>query len=425
MRASSIVALAFLLTVTACGRSSLKQQWSANTSTGGNSPGGSGGAMNGTGGQAHNSTTGTGGSAIGSGGGPGFGGSMVTGGRLGTSGAGGTAGTNRTGGAVGTGGTSAIGGTRSTGGSGVGGGVGTGGFFHTGGAMATGGVAGDGGTAANGGSLGSGGRLGSGGLSGGAIGAGGTSASGGVLSTGGTTGTGGSCGNGIIGPGEQCDLGVDNQASPAFWVTQSGQSFAAVPDMRSYSVVDYYGYSSASAHTGLEAVGASYVQLYLDTSTLALSLVVFHGVDKDSTGLEQPASHVQMLFSGLPSTTVVEVSDDSDELLMTSSTTATGFWKFNGNTDGGVLSGLPFPGDWEITIAPSFIDGISTWTWVQSDGSLVNLDLTQPLTIKAHNSPSPCRLDCTIPRCGDGILDGGEICDDVSQRCSSDCMAFN
>jgi hypothetical protein len=231
----------------------------------------------------------------------------------------------------------------------------------------------------------------------------------------------------MMGPGEQCDLGTDNVTAPAFWVTQAGQGFAALPDMRSYSIKDYYGYSSASAHTGLEAVGASRILLYFDTSTLALSLVFFHGVDKDATGQSQPSSDVQMLFSGLPTTANVDASDDPGEVLMTSSTTATGFWHFEGNTDGGAISGLPFPGDWEITIAPSFINGITTWTWVQSDGSWVNLDLTQPLTIKAYKSPGACRLDCTIPRCGDGILDGGEICDDGNQpgtSCGSDCISF-
>ncbi len=265
------------------------------------------------------------------------------------------------------------------------------------------------------------------------MGTGGRSAAGGAVSTGGTatsggtTGTGGSCGDGILGAGEQCDLGVDNEAAPAFGVTQSGQSFAVVPIMRSASTPNFYDYSSASAHTGFEEAYASRILLYLDKSTHALSLVVFHGVDIDTTGEKQPTSHVQMLFSGLPSTTTVGVSDDSDELLMTSSTTATGFWKFTSNSDGGVLSGLPFPGDWEITIEPTFLDGISTWTWVQSDGSLVNLDLTQPLTITARSFPSPCRLDCTAPRCGDGILDGGEICDEGSQPvngCKSGCMSF-
>jgi hypothetical protein len=310
-----------------------------------------------------------------------------------------------------------MGGAMSTGGGGgVGGGVGTGGFFRTGG------------------SLGGGGRLGSGGSSGGVTGAGGTSASGGVVSaggttaSGGTTGTGGTCGNGTVGPGEQCDLGADNKALPAFWVTQSGQGFAAVPLVRAASVTDFYSYSSASAHTGFEEAWASRVLLYLDKSTLALSLIVIHGVDIDTTGEKQPKSHVAMAFSGLPSTTTADVSDDSDELQMTSTTTATGFWTFTENSDGGALSGLPFPGDWEITIDPTFLDGISTWTWVQSDGSMVYLDLTQPLTIKAYKSPSACRLDCTAPRCGDGILDGGEICDDGSPSgngCGGDCMSFH
>jgi hypothetical protein len=230
----------------------------------------------------------------------------------------------------------------------------------------------------------------------------------------------------MVDPGEQCDLGVDNEAAPAFWVTQSGQGFAAVPLMRSATCHDFYSYSSSSAHTGFEALGASRVLLYLDKSSLALSLVVFHGVDKDATDQDQPKSHVEMRFDGLPAT-FVDVSDDSDEFLMTSSTTATGFWNFTSNSDGGVLSGLPFPGEWEITIEPTFVSGISTWTWLQSDGSLVNLDLTQPLTITARSFPSPCRLDCTAPRCGDGILDGGEICDEGSQPangCRSGCMSF-
>ena len=196
--------------------------------------------------------------------------------------------------------------------------------------------------------------------------------------------------------------------------------------MRSESGPTFYNYSSASAHTGFEAVGASRVFLYLDRTTLALSLVVIHGVDYDSTGLDQPVSQVVLIFDGLPNATNVGLSDDSGEFVMTPPTGATAVWNFTSNSDGGVLSVLPFPGEWEITIKPSFNFGISTWTWVQSDGSLVNLDLTQPLTIKANNSPSLCRPDCTTPRCGDGILDGGEICDDGTQPadgCGIDCMA--
>jgi cysteine-rich repeat protein len=74
------------------------------------------------------------------------------------------------------------------------------------------------------------------------------------------------------------------------------------------------------------------------------------------------------------------------------------------------------------------LSGITTWTWVEGDSSLVTLDLTQPLNIKAYDSPSACRPDCTVPRCGDGILDGGEICDDGNtiggDGCAADCKSL-
>jgi cysteine-rich repeat protein len=279
-----------------------------------------------------------------------------------------------------------------------------------------------GGNVSSGGSTASGGRTGSGGTSdtGGTIGTGGTST---------TTGTEVGCGDGVVVEPEQCDLGLNNLRQPAFLVTQSGSPFAATPVVRTASVEGFYNYTSASAHTGLEELGTSRIMLFLDKSNLSLSLVFFHGIDSNTSGQSQPQSQVQMIFGGLPTTTAVAVSDDGGELTMTDSTNAKGSWGFTNNSDGGALSGLTLPGSWEIYVSPAFVGGISTWTWLQGDGSTMTLDLTQPITIKAFTQPAHCRADCTVPRCGDGILDGGELCDDGESLpgtgCSSDCLSLN
>jgi hypothetical protein len=250
---------------------------------------------------------------------------------------------------------------------------------------------------------------------------------------GGSFGTGGStkrvsvCGNGVLESGEECDAGLRNRNTPAFWVSQGSVGFEVLPMMRFESVLDLYDYYSVSAHTGWEDAGVSRIFLFLDQATLALSLVVFHGIDRTATGIEQPKSQVTFSFSGLPESTVVELSDDFEELSMTSTTTAIGNWGFRANTDGGVLSALPFPGSWEVIITPSFIEGISRFTWVVGENQMAELDLRQPLVIKASDTSSICRTNCTLPRCGDGILDGGERCDDnglTDVGCTSDCQAF-
>jgi cysteine-rich repeat protein len=452
--ARGVVATVMLVAIAACGRSSLRKQSYSGDHT---SP----------------TVTGTGGAIVVTGGATGAGGSAAvgTGGSVGAS-IPGTGGLRATGGELGAGGRDVIGGSSTTstrGGGGAlgnGGAVGAGGRLAVGGSYASGGVVGTGGHGAGGvsvgpggsvvgGALGTGGRVGTGGAgtggivavggssTGGTFGAGGSSARGGVNGGGGVAGNagiagssslggagaaGGRCGDGTVDPGELCDLGADNAPSPALWVSQGDFGFGAVPMIGGGSVSKFYQYSSASAHTGFESMGTSRILFYLDRATRALSLVFFHGIDQDSSGIEQPAARVQFLFTGLPDSTVVGQSDDADELIMTSTTAATGFWKFTNNSDGGALSNLPLPGDWKIKLEPSFIEGISVWTWVQADGSMFSLDLSKPVTIEARSEHSQCRSDCTIAQCGDGILDAGELCDDgqpSTSGCSLNCMSFN
>ena len=136
-----------------------------------------------------------------------------------------------------------------------------------------------------------------------------------------------------------------------------------------------------------------------------------------------------MDISGLPAGFAIDLSDDTPgEFFGTSASTAAGRWVFNRNSDGGVLGGLPFPGTWLITVVARFREGISTWGWVRDDLMRIPLVMTEPITIQAFDQSKGCRKSCTIPRCGDGILDGGEVCDDgntvTGDGCAADCKSL-
>jgi hypothetical protein len=250
----------------------------------------------------------------------------------------------------------------------------------------------------------------------------------GGFSAAGGTGSGGfsgpRCGDGRLDSSENCDLGKDNADMPAFQVSQDGATFAATPLARIPSAADFYNYTSSSAHTGFETLGTSHLFLYFERSTAKLSLIAIHGIDENTSGEQQPRSQVQLVFSGLPYGASISVSDEDGEFTMTSETSAVGDWRFTSNTDGGAISDLAYPSEWEIYVSPAFVAGIDTWDWLQADGSIWSLDRAQPLTIKATASRSQCRSDCSIPRCGDGILDGGEVCDGSDENCAADCMSF-
>ena len=235
------------------------------------------------------------------------------------------------------------------------------------------------------------------------------------------------CGDGQKATTEQCDLGAMNGDTPAFRITQPSGTFIgtdAIVGPR--TVQQFYDYRSASSHTGLEQVGESRIYLYVDANTGRLSLVLTHGIDFTGPGTSQPQSTVEMDVAGLPAGAGIDVVDDSpSEFFMGPGGTAFGRWFFERNSDGGALGPLPFPGNWRITVTPRFTMGLTTWGWVRDDRVRIPLTMTQPITIEALDTATQCRTDCSVPRCGDGVFDAGEVCDDGNTTdgdgCSSDC----
>lgn len=239
-----------------------------------------------------------------------------------------------------------------------------------------------------------------------------------------------SCGDGFVHAGfEECDGGVFNADGPAISLIQGALSRPVTPIVRGEPIASFYDYSSASAHTGFEEVSESKLFLYQDGSAKgSLALVAIHGIDGNGTGQSQPTSHVEMGFFGLPEGTFVAVADDTKkEFQLLEPTMARGDWDFDNNSDGGALAGIPFPGKFVIEVVPTFASGIARWEYLDGNGEKITLTMDAPAKLVALDVPSVCRLDCTVPRCGDGILDGGEVCDDGNASggdgCAADCKS--
>ena len=237
------------------------------------------------------------------------------------------------------------------------------------------------------------------------------------------------CGDGKIDAAEECDNGADNEDIPALLLTHLDLWQPVMPVDRAQSPSMFYDYTSESSHTGFEQVDLSALFLYRDITTEVLGLMTHHGIDFESGGIDIPHGLVDMRIDELPPGVTIAVADEGDELYFESSIAVIGAWEFWSNSDGGAITALPFPGDWSIEIRVTFNAGITRWSYIAADGSEITLHAGDVAIVTAFRSPSECRTDCTVPRCGDDYVDGGEVCDDGNTQdddgCASDCRSLS
>ncbi|MEM6787741.1 MAG: hypothetical protein AAF928_04745 [Myxococcota bacterium] len=238
------------------------------------------------------------------------------------------------------------------------------------------------------------------------------------------------CGDGTRDRGEACDLGDDNRQIPALELIVGADVRAVMPVDTTTDAVTFYDYRSESSHTGFEGRDLGVWILQRDVTTGSLNLGAHFGIDEDETGITLESGAADLDLVGVPAAAVVVVEDEPGQDEVTrEGDVVRGRWEFFRNSDGVMLEGLPFPGAWEITASVTLIEGVTQWAFVGAEGESVPIDPRALAILRAYDVPSSCRPDCTVPTCGDGIVDGGEVCDDGNRAdgdgCAGDCAALD
>ncbi len=172
-----------------------------------------------------------------------------------------------------------------------------------------------------------------------------------------------------------------------YTVTQLGVTHGVAPVERAENDADYYDYWSASAHTEFVEPFVSKIYLYMNTFTGELSFFVHHNIDSNTPPyIGSSSASVRFDFNDLPAGVTLAQSDDTTgELDLTRA--IEGIWGFGYNTDGGVIGDLPTDSSWSFTIDATFggAEPMTSWVFVNGDGSEISLDMSEPVTISRND----------------------------------------
>lgn len=186
-----------------------------------------------------------------------------------------------------------------------------------------------------------------------------------------------------------CYIEIEEFVGSIFVIEQVNWSEIVVPVPAVMDATAFYGYSSASSHTGYEEPHKSKIMVLKDLSTGDLALIIHHNIDLDESGIATGYGRVDFDLEGVPPSGFVAQSDDPNnkwdpprgQEFSLAYPGLEGHWAYGENTDGGVLSGLPNDDNWSITINPLYWLNIDSWEFVSGDGAPYELDMSLSVTI--------------------------------------------
>ncbi len=179
--------------------------------------------------------------------------------------------------------------------------------------------------------------------------------------------------------------GFAQTASEGFFIIKQGDySQPLEPFRQDGSAAIFYNFQNDQSNSGFEVPERSLLALHVDGLTGNVSLVMIHSSPQNPLG-----GSMSFSIDGLPLTATMDLQDDFTDSYVFSPPTLQASWTWlPEHNDGLVLGNLGT--DFEITITPNFISGITEWNYLDGATRIPNTfpSMTEPITIIGTlNSP--------------------------------------
>lgn len=172
--------------------------------------------------------------------------------------------------------------------------------------------------------------------------------------------------------------GFAQAASEGFFIIKQGDYSQPIEPFRQDGAASiFYNFQNDQSNSGFEVPERSLLAVHVDRLTGNISLIMIHSSPQNPLG-----GSVSFSIDGLPPTTTMDLQDDFTDSYVFSPPTLQASWTWlPEHNDGLVLGNLGT--DFEITITPNFISGITEWNYLDGSTRIPTAfpSMTEPVTI--------------------------------------------